>query len=443
MNRANRLVDLDRLLIEVATQFALAHRDALDEVIDEGLGRIAQTLNLDRVFLLQQELRSLPFVESKLQTGEPLCFTLVDEVPGEANREALLRYGLRSAAIVPVPTPAAVAGPYALAFGSQMETEWAPALPRLQLLSGVVGQALARASASKALRRVISEPREVSEDRLTRPAINATGTPSRMASKCRAVRQAFEHVERVASLPSTVLLLGETGVGKEVFAEEIHARSPRREREMIRVNCSAIPSALIESELFGRERGAYTGAHTRQIGRFEAANHSTLFLDEIGELSPELQVKLLRVLDSRVIERLGSSQSIKVDIRIIAATNRDLEHAVSAGEFREDLFYRLNVFPIRLPALRQRVEDIPGLAWQFIEEFSKKYGKNIDTISRRSMDELCRHPWPGNIRELRNVIERSVIHTTGDTLSLSIRDDVRPHLAHDTTAASHLRIVER
>jgi transcriptional regulator with GAF, ATPase, and Fis domain len=257
------------------------------------------------------------------------------------------------------------------------------------------------------------------------------------------MRQAWEHVEKVASLPSTVLLLGETGVGKEVFAEEIHARSLRHEREMIRVNCSAIPGALIESELFGRERGAYTGAHARQIGRFEAANHSTLFLDEIGELSPELQVKLLRVLDSRVIERLGSSQSVKVDIRIIAATNRNLEQAVAAGEFREDLFYRLNVFPIRLPALRQRVGDIPGLAWQFIEEFSTKYGKRIEAISRRSMEELCRYSWPGNIRELRNVIERSVIHTTGDTLLLSLRDDTRLHIAHDVTAASHLRIVER
>ena len=161
---------------------------------------------------------------------------------------------------------------------------------------------------------------------------------------------------------------------------------------MIRVNCSAIPSGLIESELFGRERGAYTGATTRQIGRFEAANKSTLFLDEIGELSAEMQVKLLRVLESRVIERLGSTKSIAVDVRIIAATNRNLESAIQAGTFREDLFYRLNVFPIVLPPLRKRAEDIPVLAWQFIDEFSKKCGKRIDALSKRSLEELLRYP---------------------------------------------------
>jgi len=201
-----------------------------------------------------------------------------------------------------------------------------------------------------------------------------------------------------------------------VMAQAIHSMSPRHQRQMIRVSCAAIPTALIESELFGRERGAYTGALSRQIGRFEAANQSTLFLDEIGELPAEVQVKLLRVLQERVIERLGSTQSIKVDVRIIAATNRNLEQAVADKAFREDLFYRLNVFPIVVPPLRERPEDIPGLVWSFIDEFSRLFGKDIDSISKDSLRELQRYPWPGNVRELRNVIERAVIIATNRQL---------------------------
>src|SRR4051812_20535713 len=228
-----------------------------------------------------------------------------------------------------------------------------------------------------------------------------------------AVRIALAQAEQVALMPSTVLLLGETGVGKEVFAQKIHELSDRRHRPMIRVSCAAIPSTLIESELFGHERGAFTGAVGRQIGRFEAAHQSTLFLDEIGELPMEVQVKLLRVLQERVIERLGSTQPVKVDVRIIAATNRNLEDAVRDKTFREDLFYRLNVFPVVVPPLRERVEDIPALVWSFIDEFSKSFGKPIDSISKDSMRELLSYPWPGNVRELRNVIERALIVATG------------------------------
>ena len=235
----------------------------------------------------------------------------------------------------------------------------------------------------------------------------------------------------VAASDIPVLLLGETGVGKEVFAQMIHRLSPRHHRPMISVSCGAIPSALIESELFGRERGAYTGALTRQIGRFEAANQSTLFLDEIGELSGEVQIKLLRVLQERVIERLGSTQQIRVDVRIIAATNRNLAKAVEDGNFREDLFYRLNVFPISVPPLRDRIEDIPGLVWDFIDEFSKALGKSIESISEESMRQLRLYTWPGNVRELRNVIERAVIVATGPRLTVSIpeRAATRPALS--------------
>ncbi len=233
-----------------------------------------------------------------------------------------------------------------------------------------------------------------------------------------AMRHVMEQVRQVAATDSTVLLLGETGTGKELFATEIHGLSARRARKMVRVNCAAIPATLMESELFGRERGAFTDAHTRQIGRFELANQSTIFLDEIGELAGEVQVKLLRVLEERQFERLGSPQPIRVDTRVMAATNRNLEQRVAERAFREDLFYRLNVFPIRVPPLRERVEDIPPLIWRFVREFATAFGKRIESISCENLALLQRYAWPGNIRELRNVVERAIILATGPKLTI-------------------------
>jgi formate hydrogenlyase transcriptional activator len=235
-----------------------------------------------------------------------------------------------------------------------------------------------------------------------------------------ALRRVLTKVDQVAPLDSTVLLLGETGTGKELFATEIHGLSARRGRPMVRVNCAAIPATLVESELFGRERGAFTDAIARQIGRFELADHSTIFLDEIGDLPSDVQIKLLRVLEERKIERLGSSKRIGINVRIIAATHRDLEQRIADGTFREDLFYRLNVFPIRVPPLRERVEDIPLLVWRFVEEFSKAFGKRIDAIYRNSLAGLQRYAWPGNIRELRNVVERAMIVTNGPQLAIPL-----------------------
>ena len=235
-----------------------------------------------------------------------------------------------------------------------------------------------------------------------------------------AVRRVLEQVEQVAATDSTVLLLGETGTGKELFASLIHERSTRHARAMVRVNCAAIPSTLIESELFGREKGAFTGALARQVGRFEMADHSTIFLDEIGDLPSEVQVKLLRVLEERQIERLGSPKGIAVDTRIIAATHRDLEQLMAAGTFREDLFYRLNVFPIRVPPLREREEDIPLLVWRFVEEFATAFARRIESIGRDNMTALQAYSWPGNIRELRNVVERAMITATGTRLTIPV-----------------------
>jgi formate hydrogenlyase transcriptional activator len=237
-----------------------------------------------------------------------------------------------------------------------------------------------------------------------------------------AIRRTLALAEQVAPTDSTVLIYGETGTGKELLARSIHNLSPRKDRPLVTVNCAAMPSTLIESELFGREKGAYTGALTRQAGRFEVADRSTLFLDEVGELSPEAQAKLLRVLQEGKFERLGSSNTMMVDVRVIAATNRDIEQAVRDGRFREDLFYRLNVFPITIPPLRERREDIPALVWTFVHEFSEKMGKRIESIPKKTIEALSSHSWPGNVRALRNTIERAMILSTGTTLNVELAD---------------------
>jgi formate hydrogenlyase transcriptional activator len=255
-----------------------------------------------------------------------------------------------------------------------------------------------------------------------------------------AILRTLEQAQQVALTASTVLLIGETGTGKERFAALIHESGARRNRPMVKVNCAAIPATLIESELFGREKGAYTGALSRQIGRFELAHLSTLFLDEIGDLPAEVQVKLLRVLEEKQVERLGSPRPIPVDVRIIAATNQDLEAAVRAGRFREDLYYRLNVFPIIIPPLRERREDIPILAQLFVEEFATSMGKRVDAIAERSMDELVSHGWPGNVRELRNVIERAMILATGRTLKVGVPQTA---VAPAQVAGREMKDVER
>ncbi|HBG04099.1 MAG: Fis family transcriptional regulator [Geobacteraceae bacterium GWC2_58_44] len=241
-----------------------------------------------------------------------------------------------------------------------------------------------------------------------------------------ALSYVFFRVEQVAPLDATVLLLGETGTGKGVIARAIHDASARRERSMITVSCTALPANLIESELFGREKGAYTGSDARQIGRFELADGGTIFLDEIGEVPVELQAKLLRVIQDGEFERLGSPRTIKVDVRIIAATNRNLEQEIREGRFREDLFYRLNVFPITMPPLRQRKEDIPLLVNHFIAKFNKKIGKRIETVSRETLKLLEQYHWPGNVRELESVIERAVILSRGTALQVLDRFDSFP-----------------
>jgi transcriptional regulator with GAF, ATPase, and Fis domain len=238
-------------------------------------------------------------------------------------------------------------------------------------------------------------------------------------------KNVFELIAHVAASDSTVLLYGETGTGKELVAKALHESSSRKGKQMIKVNCAALPPSLIESELFGHEKGSFTGAIEKRIGKFEMAHNSTLLLDEIGELPLELQVKLLRAIQEKEIERVGGNTSIKTNVRIIAATNRNLQNEVEAGRFRMDLFYRLNVFPIGLPSLRERKEDIPLLAAHFMKETSLKCRKNVINISQKALDQMMAYEWPGNVRELEHLIERAVLLTDGTTIkevSLPVRN---------------------
>ncbi|MFQ5652664.1 MAG: sigma-54 interaction domain-containing protein, partial [bacterium] len=251
-------------------------------------------------------------------------------------------------------------------------------------------------------------------------------------SKSESFKKVLRKVEQVAATDATVLILGETGTGKELIARALHTLSARNARPLVKVNCAALPANLIESELFGHERGAFTGAVARKIGRFELADGGTLFLDEIGDLSLQLQSKLLRVLQEGEFERLGSSTTIKGDVRVIAATNRDLETAIEHGSFREDLYYRLNVFPIKSPPLRERKEDIPLLVNHFIKKYGAKIGKEIEIVSKNVMDALQAYDWPGNIRELENTVERALIVSSGKQLELG---DWLPRTSEDPISA--------
>jgi formate hydrogenlyase transcriptional activator len=263
-----------------------------------------------------------------------------------------------------------------------------------------------------------TEERLRNENLTLREEIDRSSMFEEIVGSSKPMREVVKHVEKVAPSDSTVLVLGETGTGKELVARALHRRSRRATRAFVRVNCAAIPQSLIASELFGHEKGAFTGALQRRSGRFEAADGGTIFLDEIGELPMETQISLLRVLQEREFERVGSNHPVKVDVRLIAATNRDLPAAVAKGTFRQDLYYRLNVFPIAVPPLRERAEDIALLVQYFIGRFAKAAGKSIRQIDKRTLEQLRAYPWPGNIRELQNVVERAVILSEGDTFAV-------------------------
>ena len=289
------------------------------------------------------------------------------------------------------------------------------------------------------------------ENDLVEGNIASEAGDAKVVAHSRKLRDVLAQVEMVACTNSTVLLQGETGTGKEVLAEMLHACSPRRDHLLIKVNCAAIPSTLLESELFGHERGAFTGAMAQRLGRFELADKGTLFLDEVGDISLELQPKLLRVLQEQQFERLGGTRTVHTDVRLIGATHRNLTLMVEEGKFRLDLFYRLNVFPIAIPPLRERVEDIPPLVHHFTRKYSEQFNKQIVTIPLHTMESLMNYSWPGNIRELQNFIERAVILSRGEVLDPPLKELIRlnhevpsePVTLKDAERAHILRTLEK
>ncbi len=298
--------------------------------------------------------------------------------------------------------------------------EWPPdVLERVRLLTDLMVLALQRAEQARAIElRTVELARSLSAPMSTSKDFEDGTDFEDIIGASPLLRAALTRCLEVAPTDASVVLFGETGTGKELFARAVHNRSPRRERPFVRVNCAALPPTLIESELFGHERGAFTGAVSMRQGRFELADKGTIFLDEIGDLPLEVQAKLLRVLQEGEFERVGSSQSRRVDVRVIAATHHDLEASVANGAFRGDLYYRLNVFPIALPPLRERAEDIPQLVWYFISRRQRALNRKIARIPGAVLRALEQHSWPGNVRELENIVERAMIHSTGDTLML-------------------------
>jgi formate hydrogenlyase transcriptional activator len=464
----------ERLVCDLAAEFVNVEPDGVDGAIREAQRRVVEALDLDRSTLFQRSdedermffthfwsrpefppppqallvEESFPWALGKIQRGELVCFETLNDLPADAaDREGMRRVGTKSNVTVPLKVAGTVIG--ALSFGSlRKERAWpADIVNRLVLLGQVFASALARKRADADLRRALDENTRLKDQLLEENVylqneVKVLHGRSGVMGSSAAMQQVLAQIDQVAVTNTTVLLMGETGTGKELLATAIHERSPRRSRPMVRVNCGGIPAALFESELFGREKGAYTGALTRQTGRFELAHDSTIFLDEIGDVPTDVQVKLLRVLENRQIERLGNPRPIDIDVRIIAATNRDLEQSIEDGRFREDLYYRLNVFPIRVPPLRERSEDIPALVRTYVDEFSTAFGKQIDTIPKDDVAALQRYHWPGNVRELRNVIERAVIlakagrlrvelprvRTAGPRSSVQMSDVEREHL---------------
>jgi formate hydrogenlyase transcriptional activator len=442
----------ERAVADIAARFAAVDIGDLDDRIVESQRQLCGLLEVDRSWLWEphgdlftcthlwsrddiqapvplpdalEAREHLPWLLSQVEAGHIITVSRIEDVPSAPDRESLRRIGTQSIITVPLTVGAKLIG--ILSFGTlRSERTWsAHTLEGLKLIAAVMANGLARHQATQALRSALDEVRRLrarlAPDHVQmRREVKAMKLPRQVAVDSASVRHLMEQIEQVAPTTATVLLHGETGSGKEVFAEAIHEISPRRHKPMVRLNCAAIPVSLIESELFGRERGAYTGALSRQAGRFEIADGSTIFLDEIGELPLDVQVKLLRVLQERTVERLGSSHPIKVNVRVIAATNRNLEQAVADKTFREDLYYRLNVFPLRVPPLRERVQDIPSLVWTFIDEFAGAFGKSIESLSKASLEALQRYAWPGNVRELRNVIERAVIIANGPSLVVEL-----------------------
>lgn len=350
-----------------------------------------------------------------LETRKPLLRRDLERERQFPLEDSLLAQGVRSYVVVPLVSKGKVFGTLNVACGtSNAYSEEDAAL--LEEIAAQISLAIENAEAFEEISRLKAQLEQ--ENLYLQEEIKTERNFEDIVGRSSPIKSVLKAVETVAPTDATVLLLGETGTGKELIARAIHSLSKRRNKALVKVNCAALPAGLIESELFGHEKGAFTGALMRKIGRFELADQGTIFLDEIGDLPQDLQAKLLRVLQEREFERVGSAQTIKVDVRVIAATNKDLERSVQERGFRQDLYYRLNVFPVRIPPLRERRDDMGLLVKYFAMKYSTKLGKRIETIPQKSMDALLAYPWPGNVRELENIIERAVITSSGSQLEL-------------------------
>ncbi len=460
-NKLKEQVTFERLISELSAKFIDTAPAQVEAEIQNGLRQLLLLFELDRcnlwkitrgikkaniTFTCSREgipsapsminyPEQFPWIGRRMIAGEILAINSSDLPPeAELDRQNAERLGLRSWLLIPIIVRESVN--YVLS-GVMLrnERQWpGEIISRIAVLGRILTNALVRKQAQEDLLNSYQEIKDL-KDRLQveaeylRSEIKLNYQYEEIIGESNVIREVLRQVEQVADTRSSVLITGETGTGKELIARAIHNLSPRKSRAMVKLNCASLPPTLIESELFGREKGAYTGALTKQVGRFEVADGSTIFLDEVGELSLDLQSKLLRVLQEGEFERLGSPRTIKVDVRVIAATNRNLGEAVRRKKFREDLYYRLNVFPITVPPLRDRPKDIPLLVTAFLNEFRKKMAKNIDVIPKQTMDSLVRYPWPGNVRELRNVMEHAVIISNGNTLSVQV-----PEEAHGLSA---------
>jgi formate hydrogenlyase transcriptional activator len=462
----DELLQFEQLVSRISATYINSPADGVDPAIEEGLKQIGKFLGADRCNLLQfsEEERSfhrahvwtaegikelpvstkyhqLPWLGEEWRSGRAVRFKSPDDLPDEASidKQKLQKVGTKSLVSVPLSAGESTFGVLAITT-VRTHRAWSEHLTqRLQLLGEIFANALARKNADLELQNAFTEIKSL-KDRLKqeniylKKEIKLRSHPEGIIGQSDSIKQVLRQVEQVAKTEATVLVLGETGTGKELIAHAIHNQSARKKLPMVEVNCAAFSPTLIENELFGREKGAYTGATSQQIGRFELADQSTIFLDEIGELPPDLQAKLLKVIEEGKFERLGSTKIINVKLRVIAATNRDLNRAVREGRFREDLFFRLSVFPILVPPLRERTEDIPLLVQAFVNKFGKTMGKRIKRIPRRTMQALQRYPWPGNIRELKNLVERAMITSENDVLEVP-----SPHV-FDSTASHELTL---
>ena len=447
---AHTETSFEDLLTDLAASFINVEASGLDDHIQAALRRIVLFLGLDRCTIgrfddAQAEWivthswaqdgiaripsplaeADFPYLAGQVRAGLPTLAQRLAELPPEAwlDRQSLARLGQKSLAVFPLSADAQVLG--WVSFGAvRREHAWPDDLVRrLRLIAGIFANALMRRRKETALKEALAEnvalrERVEAENAVWREEVLLCGSFDELVGESPALRRVLLQIEQVAPTDSTVLVLGETGTGKDLVATAIHRRSRRAERPLIRVNCAALPATLIESELFGHEKGAFTGAIARKIGRFEVAHGGTLVLDEIGELPLELQAKLLRVLQSGEFERLGATATRRSDARVIASTNRDLEAMARDGSFRPDLYYRLSVFPITVPPLRARKEDIALLTAYFVEKLRAKLGRPAMRVPDRAVAALMAYDWPGNVRELENIVERSMILSPGATMAV-------------------------